>query len=41
MEIQLGATIESILVRQGRVDQTKKTDEIALTNAADTPTIGG
>jgi cytoskeletal protein CcmA (bactofilin family) len=41
LEIQLGATIEGVLVHQDRVDQAKKTDEIALTNAADTPAISG
>jgi cytoskeletal protein CcmA (bactofilin family) len=41
LEIQLGATVEGVLVHQDRVDQAKKTDEIALTNAADTPAISG
>ena len=40
LEIQLGATIEGVLVHQDRADQAKKTDEMALTNAADIPAIG-
>ncbi|MEI6703459.1 MAG: polymer-forming cytoskeletal protein, partial [Deltaproteobacteria bacterium] len=41
LEIQLGATIEGVLVHQDRVEQAKKTAEIALADATDAPAING